>query len=38
LEYVHKKLAAHGNDVEKTADVIGVTPAYIRRLLDKETE
>ncbi len=33
-EYIRKKLAAHGEDIEKTATAIGVTPAHIRSLLD----
>jgi two-component system nitrogen regulation response regulator NtrX len=32
-EYVRKKLAAHDNDVGKTADAIGVTSEYIRSLV-----
>jgi hypothetical protein len=32
-EYVRKKLAAHDNDVGKTADAIGVTAKYIRSLV-----
>lgn len=31
--YVHKKLAAHDNDVKKTAKAIGVKPEYIHALL-----
>lgn len=32
-EYVRKKLAAHDNDVSKTAKAIGVKPKYIRSLM-----
>ena len=32
-EYIRKKLAAHDNDVGKTAKTIGVKPKYIRSLL-----
>ncbi|WP_419660281.1 two component system response regulator, sigma54-specific [Desulfosarcina variabilis str. Montpellier] len=37
-EYVRKKLAAHDADIEKTADAIGVKPAYIQSLLDGKAE
>jgi len=32
-EYVRKKLAAHDNDVSKTAKAIGVKPKYIKSLM-----
>jgi two-component system nitrogen regulation response regulator NtrX len=32
-EYVRKKLAAHDNDVSKTAKAIGVKPTYIKSLM-----
>jgi two-component system nitrogen regulation response regulator NtrX len=34
-EYILKKLAAHGNDVQKTAQAIGVDPAHIHSLLEE---
>ena len=37
-EYVRKKLTVHDNDVEKTADAIGVGSDYIRSLLKGEIE
>ena len=37
-EYVRKKLAAHDQDVDKTAAAIGVKPSYIRSLVDGKTK
>jgi two-component system nitrogen regulation response regulator NtrX len=37
-EYIRKRLAAHDNDVGKTATAIGVKPNYIKSLLEKHTQ
>ena len=37
IEYVRKKLAHYHNDVEKTAEAISVTPAYIHSILEMES-
>lgn len=36
-EYVRKKLAAHDNDVQKTANAIGTDPAYVHSLLSEHS-